>query len=149
MTIINKVNLKLAILCLVLVSLQTALLSSIDLISFNLPLAFIFVSASLLPLYESLLVASLLCIFSSALVYDITIFWTYPLLSFIASKLNPSQIANKLVVCVAFNIAFTPIFELIYAQGHFSLMQNLKAILANLAVSIILFIITKLAFQTK
>lgn len=147
MAIFNKINLKLAIICLILVSLQIALFSSFDSIAFNLPFSFILVTASLLPLYESFVVASLFCILSSLLVYDLSIFWTYPLVAFIASKLNPSQIANKLIVCVAFNIVFTPIFELIYAHEICSMIHNLRAILANLIVSVFLFLITKIIFK--
>jgi len=147
MAFLQKEDWKLVLFCLVLVNLQVAVFCSFDSIPFNLALAFIFVSSSLLPIYQNLVIASILCILSSLLVYDMSIFWIYPLLAFILSKLNPHQIADKLIICIIFNIIFSPILELIYSQGAINFNHILVATLTNLAVSLILFFISKLIFK--
>ena len=72
----------------------------------------------------------------SLLTYDSTIFWSYPLLALLASKINPEQVSAKFLVAVIFSLIFTPVFEFVYAG---SMNSWLTASISNLISSIILF----------
>ncbi|MDD9898729.1 MAG: hypothetical protein OXU45_07000 [Candidatus Melainabacteria bacterium] len=127
---------KLAALALVITLLQTSLLSSFEALAINLPVVAIFISSALLPAASNLIFATSLAIIVSLMTYGDTIFWTYPLLALIASKINPEQVRSKFLVAIVFSIMFTPVFEFIYAGN----MANITtASITNLVSSIILF----------
>ncbi len=145
---LTQKNIKVLIFCLVVVNLQIALLSSFVALPFNLSFVCILVMAPLLGIYEIMIAATILCISSSLLVYDHHIFWLYPLIALIANKINPPQIADKLLICIIYNLFFTPLIELLHPSTNYS-GQILTAILTNLLCSIPLFFIVKFFFSNN
>lgn len=135
---------KLALIALVLVLLQTSLLSGFELLSINLPLAVIFVSSTLLTSTNNLIFASMLTIMVSLMTYDGTIFWSYPLLALVASKINPTQVSAKFLVAIIFSIMFTPVFEFIYAG---SMNNIIAASISNLVSTILLYWLLKASLR--
>lgn len=143
---LTQKNIKVLIFCLVVINLQTALLSSFVALPFNLGFVTILVMATTLSLYENIIAATILCVVSSLLVYDQHIFWLYPLIAFIAHKINPPQIADKLLICIIYNLLFTPLIELMHPSTNY-VAQILTATLTNLLCSIPLFFIVKFFFS--
>lgn len=141
-------NIKVLVFCLVVINLQTALLSSFAALPFNLAFSSILVIASLLGIYESVLAAMILCIGSSLLVYDHHIFWLYPLIALIANRINPPQISDKLLICIIYNLTFTPLIELLHPNVNY-MDRILMAMLTNLLCSIPLFFIVKFFFSSN
>lgn len=81
------------------------------------------------------------------LLYDKSIFWLYPLFSFIAFKINPKQISDKFLICVLYTIFFTPLYEL-FSQSSLSYLDRVsESILANIAIVPALYLIVKLTFK--
>ncbi len=145
---LNQKNIKVLIFCLVLINLQTALLSSFVALPFNLSFVSILVMAPLLGLYENLVAATILCVGSSLLVYDHHIFWLYPVIALVANRINPPQIADKLLICIIYNLLFTPLIELTQPSTNY-VGQILTATLTNLICSIPLFFIVKFFFSNN
>ncbi len=141
-------NIKLVIFCLLVFNLQVSFLSSLVILPFNLPLVSILVMAPLLGLYENLVAATIFCICSSLIVYDQHIFWLYPVLALLAQKINPPQIADKLLICIIYNLVFTPLIELLHMTNNYS-NQALTATLTNLICSIPMFFIIKFFFSNN
>lgn len=141
-------NIKLLVFCFVVINLQTGLLSDFAPLPINLVLSVILVMSSLLSLYESVLAATILCVGSSLLIYDHHIFWVYPIVAVIASRINPPQIADKFLICIIYNLAFTPLIELLHPNTNY-IHQILTATLANLLCSITLFFIVKFFFPAN
>ena len=143
---LTQKNIKVLIFCLVVINLQTALLSSFVALPFNLCFVSILVMAPLLSTYENIVAATILCIGSSLLVYDHHIFWLYPVIALIANKINPPQIADKLLICIIYNLLFTPLIALTHLSTNY-VGQILTATLTNLICSIPLFFIMKFFFS--
>lgn len=141
-------NIKILIFCFVVINLQTSLLSGFPALPFNLAFVSVLVIASLLSIYETVLAASILCIGSSLLIYDQYIFWLYPLIALIANRINPPQIADKLLICIIYNLGFTPLVELLHPSTNYT-NQILTSILTNLLCAIPLFFIVKFFFSTN
>jgi hypothetical protein len=141
-------NIKILIFCFVVINLQVSLLSGFAALPFNLAFVSILVIASLLGIYESMLAASILCIGASLLIYDHYIFWLYPLIALIANRINPPQIADKFLICIIYNLGFTPLIELLHPSTNYT-NQILTSILTNLLCAIPLFFVVKFFFSNN
>lgn len=133
--------------CLIIINLQIALLSNFAALPFNLPFASILVFAASAGIFQTLICAVFFCLFSSLTVYDNYIFWLYPIIALVAARINPPQIGDKLLVCIVYNLVFTPIIELCYPHANNYFDSIFRAVLSNLLATMFLFFIIKILFH--
>lgn len=138
---------KIFVFCLIVINLQIGLVSNFAVLPFNLPFASILVFAAHAGIFQTLICAVFFCLLSSICVYDTYVFWLYPIVAFIAARINPSQIGDKLLVCIVYNLIFTPIVELCYPHNNNYFEAIFRAILSNLLATMVLFFIVKLLFD--
>jgi hypothetical protein len=149
MSDILKLSIKVSIFALLIVAIQVALISQITELPINLVFATIIAFASLLGLFENVLVSGIFCIACTMLVYDSFVFWIYPLLAIITHKVNPTHIADKLLVCIIAVFLLTPIIELFNPSSLSYIQKIVSALLFNLITTIPMYFIVKMIFYKR
>lgn len=137
---------KIFVFCLVVINLQIGLVSNFPALPFNLAFTSILVFATTAGIFQTLICSVWFCLFSSLCVYDGFVFWLYPIIGFVAARINPPQIGDKLLVCIVYNLIFTPIMELCYLHNGSYFDSIFRATIANLLATMILFFVIKIFF---
>lgn len=145
--ILNKQFFKVLFYCFLIVTLQVSIVNELS-ANVNLIFCSILVFASLLSFQENLLASSFFTIFSAMLFYDNSIYWFYLIISFVAYRLNPEQIADKFLICLLYAIFFTPVFEIFNPLNMSYLDKLIQSTLVNTLTVIPLFFIVRLFFLT-
>jgi hypothetical protein len=146
MSDIVKLSIKIGLFAFCIVVAQVAVVSQVTDLPINLPFSAIIAFASLLGLFEVTALSGALCVISTLLVYSNFIFWIYPVIGIIAQRVNPSHIADKLLVSIIGVFVFTPILELFNPSSLNFLQKIISALLFNLITTIILYFLVKLLF---
>lgn len=146
---LSKISLKILLFSFIVINLQIAIVGNCYGFTVNLPFASIIVFAALLSLYEAVFAALIFMVLTSIFSYDSQILWIYPILAFIAVKLNPSHIDDKFLVAVIYSLVFTPLLELFSLSNQEYLARTLNSSLSTIASVILLFFIVKFFFKTQ
>ena len=149
MKALTRLNIKIFLFCFLLISLQISTVTEFMGFSFNFPFACIIVFASLLSLYEATLTALIFMIFVSMFSYDSQILWIYPVLAILGTKLNPSNIDDKFLVCIVYVLIFTPLLELFNPSSLGFLARTLNSSLSTIITAIPLFFLVKVLFKRQ
>lgn len=146
MSTILKLIIKVSIFAFLVVVLQVGFISQFTDAPVNLIFASVIAFASILGLFENVLLSGLFCIASTLLIYDNFIFWIYPTIAILAHKINPSYIADKLLVCIIAVFIFTPILELFNPNSLPYIQKIISALLFNLIATIPMYFVVKMIF---
>ena len=146
---LTKLTLKIFLFCFFLISLQIAVVTEFMGFSLNFPFACIIVFASLLSLYEATLAALIFMIFVSMFSYDSQILWIYPVIAILGTKLNPSNIDDKFLVCIVYALLFTPLLELFSSSSLSLVARTLNSSLSTIITAIPLFFLVKILFKSQ
>lgn len=146
---LTKLTLKIFLFCFALVSLQIAVVTEFAGFSFNFPFACIIVFASLLTLYEATLAALFFMVFIAMFSYNSQILWIYPIIAILGTKLNPSNIDDKFLVCIVYALLFTPLVELFSSSSLGLVARILNSSLSTIITAIPLFFLVKVLFKAR
>lgn len=130
-----------------MVIVQTALVDSFFGLQLNLPYVVIISFASLLGLYESVIASLLFCSMISLLSYDSHVAWIYLVIAIVANKLNPENIADKLLVCIIYCLLFTPIMEMFNPNSSSYLYRVFSSSLINVILVIPMYFLVNMIFS--
>lgn len=146
---LTKLSLQIFLFCFLLMSLQIAVVSDFFGFTLNFPFACVIAFTSLLTLYEATLAALIFMIFISMFSYDSQILWIYPVIAIIGTKLNPSNIDDKFLVCIAYVLIFTPLLEIFNSSNVNFISRVLNSSLSTVITVIPLFFLVKLFFKSQ
>lgn len=142
-----KLALKIIGFCFLIIVLQTSLINSFWGFNINLPFIVVIAFASLLGVYENVIAGLFFCSIISLLSYDNHLPWIYLVLGIIANRLNPENIADKLLICIIFCLILTPLMELFNPNSSRYLYRILSSSLINVVTVIPMYFIVNFVFS--
>ncbi len=142
-----RLTLKVIGFCFLIIIIQTAIVDDFFGLQLNLPYITLISFASLLGIFENVVASLFFCSMISLLSYDSHVPWIYLIIAIIANKINPENIADKLIVCIVFCLLFTPILEMFNPNSSSYFYRVLSASLINVVSVIPMYFLVDFLFS--
>lgn len=139
-----KLSSRIAIFSLAIVVLQVSVMQLYWGLEFNLISGAIIALASLLGIYETVLASLIFTIATTMLSYDSSVSWIYIIIAIIASKINPSSIADKFLVAIIYCFLFSPLMAFFDPSSKAYLIKLLNYSFTTVITMIPCFFIIKM-----